>query len=286
MESILIADAGSSKTDWSLIMNNEKSVIRVNSEGINPAHIASNELLGVIKSVKKQLPEVNVSKIFYFGAGCATSELITKVSDALQIVWKRAIINVQSDLAGAAIALFAEGNGIACILGTGSATGYFSQGHLINRIPSLGYILGDEGSAFSLGKRLINAVFKKQLPELLIDDFQNIYNITLDSLIHNVYDAPRPAAYIASFAPFLKNNIDNKIIQKLVEEEFDSFFIKNILPYGNIHGQTIGFVGSIAYNFSDILKKVVNRYHLNLAGIIKNPIIYLENYYRKNEKAF
>lgn len=275
MKHVLIAEAGATKTDWSLLKH-KSDPIRLQSIGINPAQDTQNDIKIILEKVKDQLIGQEIDSIYFFGAGCATPLLRLKIIEALKDVFKIDSIEVESDLKAAALALFGDSQGIACILGTGSASGLFSEGQLISQIPSLGYILGDEGSGMALGKRLLNSVFKNQLSHELSLKFQQEYNISLPILIDNVYGQRKPAKYLASFAPFLLKNIENEEIKALVEVEFDVFFKRNILSYTNSKDINIGFVGSVAWHFQDIIKKRAEKYGLKIASILKTPMPHLE----------
>lgn len=280
MSYILIADAGSTKTDWSLLSKEEpKNLTRIKTKGLNPALQTFTELRDIISSARSQLKPVHVSEIYFFGAGCVSNHQQNLVKMAFQDLWENTVMTIESDMVGAAKALFGDGSGIACILGTGSNTCLFENGKITKQIPSLGYILGDEGSGVSLGKSLLNNIFKQQLPYYLIDEFQNQYNLSVAELIRRVYRTPMASAYIASFSQFIQNHIQSPEIHQLVVNEFDSFFTKNILPYGNTVSTKIGFVGSIAYNYEKQLKESANKFDLQIERILKEPISSLEIYY-------
>lgn len=276
---ILIADAGSSKTNWSFISDKTITPVRLNTPGINPAHDDIDVIRSYFSDISISLSESTIQEINFFGAGCATPLLKKTVAQALAEAFPSAFITVESDLVGAARALFGDENGIACILGTGANTGLFVNGRIEMQIPAMGYILGDEGSGFALGKALLNSIFKKQLSFNLQENFFETYNLTLDSLIERVYRQPKPAPFVASFTPFLSKNKDNPEIRNLVIEEFDKFFEKNIKPYSN-KTILVGFVGSIAFNFSDLLIESGAKFGVTISKIISDPISALELYYK------
>lgn len=279
MTRILIADAGSTKTKWSYIKDKAEDIVRVESPGINPAHESSASIRLIFKTVKDFLKIKNIDKVYFFGSGCATESLKKSLHNILWEEFRAENIIVESDLYGAAISLFGNSEGIACILGTGSNSGFYSKGIIEYKIPSLGFILGDEGGGVALGKSLINAVFKQNLTSNTVNLFQNEYNLSLDEIIEKVYRQPKPAPFIASFSPFLLKNIHIPEIREIVEKEFDSFFLKNIIPYKPDPEYKIGFVGSIAFNFSSILKESAQKFNLKIHKIIHDPIPELENYF-------
>lgn len=281
MKNILIADAGSSKTSWSLISKRNEEIKRFITKGINPVQQDLPEICIRIEEVKKQMSEENIQDIYFYGAGCVSNQK-GKVEKALSQFWKNSKIEVESDIIGAGKALFGDSEGIACILGTGSNSGRFKQNSIIQQVPSLGFILGDEGSGAALGKRLLNSIFKKQLAARIIEKFQWEYNLSVEEVIQKVYRDSMPAAYLASFSLFIYNHLNEPDIYALLMAEFDSFFKKNIIPYGDYQSIPVGFVGSISYIYSDALKESAKKYGIDIFKIIKNPMPALEKYYEEN----
>lgn len=279
MKDLLLADAGSTKTDWSLLSDTQNVSVRVQTKGINPALTPQKEILEIMKTLPDKLKSSRPKRICFFGAGCATPSLKEIVKESLSETFQVGDITVESDLMAAAIALFGDSKGIVGILGTGSNCGIYQAGKLNQPIPSLGYILGDEGSGVSLGKRLLNAVFKKQLADELIKKFIYEYELNLPTLIDRVYRQSNPSSFIASFSPFLLKTINYPEIYNLVSEEFDSFFKKNILPLRESNSYEIGIVGSIAFNYQSVLRAAAERFGLEIKTVLHNPMSNLENYY-------
>ena len=280
MDGVLIVDAGSSKTDWSFLIGKESDPIRFKTDGINPAHMSCEAIRDKLKGLERHFPVADLKEIYYFGAGCASAFLQQKVKESLIEAFQIQKVSVASDLYAASLALFGDADGIPCILGTGSNSGLYLQGELKQPIPSLGYIIGDEGSGVALGKRLLNNIFKKLLSPGLIEKFESVYKLHVPELIESVYLKPRPAQFLSSFSTFLKDNIHEKEIVDLVSGEFDSFFIKNILPLGNIiYNYKVGFVGSIAFYFEELVKKSAEKFGLEISSVIKKPLPSLERYF-------
>lgn len=279
MHHILIADAGATKTNWSFLNGETKECVRYQTCGINIAQETRENIIETLYKVKGFISSVPIDEINYFGAGCATPKLKQTIQTILNEVFNPKEVSVEGDLTGAGKALFGDKDGVACILGTGSASALFSKGEIKLQTPSLGFILGDEGSGVALGKRLLNSIFKRQLSDELIKDFQNQYNLSLNELIEKVYRENKPAPFIASFTHFLRDKMGNEEISLLVEKEFDNFFVKNLLPYGNLSKQKIGFIGSVAYHFRNTLKKSGMKFGIKIDEIIQDPMPGLEKYY-------
>lgn len=272
----LIADCGSTKCDWALVDNlNNLVVSEFKTEGLN---LAISDRARIEQFVD-QLPALeDVEGIFFYAAGAT----INRDNDQLLYLalTKRCgtdVCIIDSDLVGAAKALFGSSPGIACILGTGSNSGVYDGKKITINTPPLGYILGDEGSGAALGRRLVNAVFKHRLPMDIEEDFFEMYGIDKQKLIENVYRCSGANFYLAQFTKFLSANINREEIQQLVETEFRAFIENNLTPYGicdQLIGVPLGFVGSIAYHFAPQLRKVVGEFYSEMpkVSILPSPI--------------
>lgn len=268
----LIADCGSTKCDWLLINLSTGEVSRrFQTEGINLA-IASEDSVSAFVFDMPLMP--NVVRIEFYGAGVKINPVNDKVlASSLSKMFRCNDVRIDTDLVGAARALFGNRPGIACILGTGSNSGVYDGETILANTPPLGFILGDEGSGAAMGKRLVNAVFKGLLPDDLARKFFESFPVTKQELIENVYRRPGANFYLAQFSKFLSANIDHPSVAQLVEDEFCAFVAHNLLPYKEMHrgisycpvGETfegelkVGFVGSIAHHFEAQLRNVFRK---------------------------
>ncbi len=274
---ILIADSGSTKTEWSLLENFEDIRTQVTS-GINPFFHDTSTIIAVLNK-ELLLEKDNIDAIYFYGAGCNNPEKTKLVKDALVTVFDCTNISVASDLLGAARSLCQHKAGIACILGTGSNSCYYDGVEIVNHVSPLGYILGDEGSGAVLGKKLISDILKNQLPKDLAEKFWESYPTPPTEILNNIYRNPFPNRYLASFTKFLAENITNTSIENIVIEEFTNFITRNLLQYPMIYTSEVNFSGSIAFYFSDQLKKALERNNLQLGTIVKSPMQGLISYH-------
>ncbi len=268
----LIADSGSTKTHWSLIENGEL-IKEIFTNGINPFYQNTTEIsIELNTSLLAQITEPEkISEIHFYGAGCSFSDKKKTVSDALKSFFAEAIIEVESDLLGAARSLLGHDKGIACILGTGSNSCYYNGNEIEQNVSPLGYILGDEGSGAVLGKLLVADCLKNQIPENLKEAFLKKYNFTAADILENVYRKPFPNRFLAQFTPFLSEHIEEPYIFNLVYDAFDSFICRNVLQYP-IEDVKVGFTGSVAFHFCDVLEIVASERQLDIMKIEKNPM--------------
>lgn len=267
----IVADSGSTKTDW-VIYESDKIVARKKTQGINPFMLDSDQIERIVREdLCADEYFVQTDAVYFYGAGCRGIQCDV-VKKALRAVWPDlSEMIVQSDLVGAARALFPHEDGIACILGTGSNSGLYLSGQIVGNVSPLGYVLGDEGSGAVLGKKLLGDILKKQLPESIQEDFWKTYEITSDEIIRKVYKEPMGNRFLASFAPFLSKYSHVYEIHKFLVDEFTLFLKRNVMLYHR-PDLPVGFVGSIAYFFIDELAEAVRSQGLILGPVKKEPL--------------
>lgn len=276
---ILLADSGSTKTDWGLVENG-KLVKRLRTSGMNPFQMSEEAITEEIKThLVPELPDTVLDEVHFYGAGC-TKEKQPIVERAL-----RANLNINgecevaSDMLGAARGICGHKPGIACILGTGSNSCSYDGKNLVKNVSPLGFILGDEGSGAVLGKLLVGDVLKNQMPEAITKRFFEKYKLTSAEIIDRVYRQPKPNTFLASFVPFLEENIDEPKIYNLVKESFRSFLRRNVMQYDGWQTLPIGFNGSIAKIYKKPLLEALEEEGMHLGRIIQAPMEAMVEYH-------
>lgn len=276
----LIADAGSTTVEWALVGMDSSDPVTYVSEGINALLAASSSINAILNEVAISLCQnINVDEVHFYGAGCATQPICLKMQSVLSEIWNGAVISVSSDLLGAARSMFGDKKGIACILGTGSNSCLYDGEKIVAQIPSLGYVLGDEGSGAALGKRLVSDAFKLQLPDSIREKFLDKYSLTLPEILDKVYRQPAPNKFLASLVPFLKENLWNPYIYSLVLEELTQFIKRNVAMYPGAHSIQLSFTGSIAFHFERILREAAASQGYTVTSISRAPLEGLINYH-------
>ena len=276
---ILIADSGSTKTDWRGI-DASGSIHQAKTSGLNPYHQDAAEIEQVLR--QELLPQIDsaVEQVYFYGAGCANEAVERSVAQMLQAVFSEATLEVRSDLWAAARALCGHEPGIACILGTGANSCLYDGTEVTDNVPPLGYILGDEGSGAYLGKELLNRYLKRDMPEPLSSQFAKRYAVTTDAVLERVYQQPQANTYLASFAKFAFHHLKHPYIMRLVYDGFQAFFDKNVSCYENFQQYKVHFTGSIAFYYSNILRQVANDRGITVQNILESPIAGLTLYHR------
>ena len=267
---ILIADSGSTKTDWCVVENGE-SILRFKTRGMNPFFQTEEEIgkeieAGLLPSLKDFEP----SAIYFYGAGCAFPEKNNMIRRAVNR-YLSVPVEVGSDLLAAARALCGDQPGIACIMGTGSNSCYYDGREIVKNVSPLGFILGDEGSGAVLGKLLIGDVLKDQLSPALKDQFLTQYELTPALIMDKVYRQPLPNRFLAGFSPFIREHLDEPAIWELVTRSFLAFFTRNVKQYDYFE-LPVHLVGSVAWYYQDILKEIAFDLGIRLGTIARSPM--------------
>lgn len=272
----LIADSGGTKADWAIAFNGDvKSTF--STKGINPFALDDEDIHNVLETeLVPKLGHWKPERLDFFGAGCKVSQIERMKRLLKSHIPEAADVRVSSDLLGAAKALFGNRRGIACILGTGANSGIYDGKSIASSMPALGFIIGDEGSGASLGKRLLADVFKKQLSDYVCQYFNEEFGVSVEEIVENTYRKPAANKYLASFVPFLARHIDCPELRELVASEFEAFFRRNILPYGMPNAE-ISFVGGVAYHFQSLLREAASQGGFVIGSIIDRPFDRLDN---------
>jgi glucosamine kinase len=269
---ILVADSGSTKTDWRIIDHNKK-VYRKQTIGLNPYIVSEGKVEKEVRAnlLKNIAPEW-ITDIFFYGAGCSTPDKKNFIYKELIKVFPNSNVLVEHDMLGAARALCGNKPGLAGILGTGSNICFYDGNNITKTIVSRGWILGDEGSGNHLGRLLIKDYIADRLPGDLKSKLEAEYELNKEIVLDQVYKKPFPNRYLAGFSKFIKDNEDFEYCQNVVNEAFNHFFTEQVSLVNAGEKQTLNLVGSVAYYFKEILENVAAMYNVSIGIIDKKPI--------------
>ena len=279
---ILIADSGSTKTDWICLTGDDESTqIEVQTVGLNPFHVSDNEIRGVLAhDVLPQLGDSNVEAVYFYGSG-VRSEVEGRVEGLLRESFPDAkTVQAHSDLLGACRALCGDEAGIACILGTGANSCVYDGKKIVHNTPALGYILGDEGSGAVLGKHLLHDLYTGVLPHNLRLTFEKEMGLELSEIINKVYREPQANRFLASLSEFIHRHLDEEGIRQMVYNTFSDFINYHVSRYGR-HDLPLSFVGSIAFYYQEQLQLIVQMLGYPMGTILKSPLQGLVAYHSK-----
>ncbi len=278
---ILIADCGSTKTDW-VLCDGDEIVARARTQGLNPTHQESEEIFSILSDeLTGEITAHTPSKIYFYGAGCAYETANNRMRRALEEIFPTKEIEINSDLLAAARALCKHEEGIACILGTGSNSCLFDGEKIIDNTPSLGYILGDEGSGAHLGRQLLSDCIKKQLPSKIREKFFEQYELNIATILEKTYHSSLPNRWLASFTPFLSEHKNLPEIKTMLKECFKQFFQRNTMTYRR-SWLPIHIIGNIGVHFSEEIKETAESLGLSIGNIVDSPMNGLIEYHKQN----
>jgi len=277
---ILIADSGSSKTDWRVIHRNGQ-ISQYRGVGFNPYYMTSEEMAIQMRQDFLVNLSDEIEQIFYYGAGCAAPERKEEVAQALRSIYSHAKIDIDHDLSAAAHATCGHQPGIACILGTGSNSCDYDGKAIVATRPAAGYILGDEGGGCYVGRKFLQDFIHEEMPQEIRDAAIDRFQITQNIIQDHVYRQPYPSRYMASFCRFITENKSNPYCYGLFYQAFRDFFAKHVCKYENYQSKPVSFVGSIAFYNSDILRKAAFDTGIQVHIIIESPIAGLTLYHQE-----
>ena len=279
---IAIVDGGSTKCDWVILDNSGKITQKTETLGFNP-NIINADLIPVELEKNQHLFFIkeHLQEIYFYGSGCGTPENAAIIETQFKKVFPLANVTVKEDMTAAAYAAYNGKPAIVCILGTGSNSCYFDGEKVRRDLPSLGFLIGDEGSGSAIGKQLLRRFFMKKLPKELHQDFVETYHLTIEEAIKNMYHNSRANAYLAEFNKFVVKNIKHPYSQNMVFDEMKNFFEYQVLPYEEAREAEINFIGSIAFVYEDILRSAAAELNLTVGIIVQKPIESLVAYHKK-----
>ncbi len=276
---IIIADSGSTKADWKVVKNG-KILQTISTMGLNPFFHGKEVIFDALKNgFENNVNPIEVKQIYFYGAGCSNPDRNSFMQHSINCYFKNAEIEVEHDILAAARATCGTTPGIACILGTGSNSCLYDGTKIIDNLPSLGFMLGDEGSGSYLGKMLIKKFFYRELPQDLLDAFNKKYNLTKEDILDALYNKHHVNVFLAKFSRFYAENNTHPLVREMIKNAFTDFYSSLIVKYDGYKNVPIHFVGSISFIFRDILEEVSKDFGTTLGRTIKQPIEELVNFH-------
>ncbi len=276
---ILIAESGSTKTDWALVGDSKTS--HTQTIGLNPYYLSEKEIGRVIAHVLGEFISSTIEEVHFYGAGCSTDAMQEKIGSILKRAFPTLKVEVETDMKAACCGLLKNNAGIAGILGTGSNACFYDGNEIAETIPSNGIWLGDEGSGGYFGKILVSNYLSNRLPAQLHKHFEATFDDRRNDIVEKVYRQKRPNAYLASFAPFLYEHKNDSFIQEILQDGFTEFFhnISRSLP--NAFDREIHLTGSVAFHFLETIMEVAKGMDLKIMNIAKSPMDGLVEFHQK-----
>lgn len=279
---LLIADSGSTKCDWRLV-DEDKSYRDFKSIGINPYFHDEEVIEAELKKVEPLIENADkITAVFFYGAGCSSTELKRIVDRGLGRIFEKAQIYVDHDLVAAAFAVYEDEPCIACILGTGSNSCHFDGDIVREEVPALAYILGDEGSGSYFGKKLLTDFLYKKLPENIHQALIDEFDLNKNTIMDRVYRMPHANVYLASFMRFISSFRSEPYVRAMIREGLEKFIDIHVKCFRDAGKVKTHFVGSVAHYQEDILREVAAEKGIVVGNIINQPIKGLYEHHVKN----
>lgn len=267
----LLVDAGATKTAFALLFDGQ--VFRCQCAGINANYTPEADILRILGEAVSQLPKnTSINEIDYYGAGCATPQNAARMESYLRLYFPTAEIRVWSDLMAACHALAGGREAIVCILGTGAASCHYDGHQMVHRAPSLGWLLGDEGSGTHLGKCLVTAYLSETLPHPVRTAFEERYRLNRDLILHKLYQEPKPNLFLSQFAPFLNEYREEPAVRQIIISAFEDFFTKQKGYYPECATLPWHFTGSVAAHFEALLREAAEIAGCPVGNMVGDPM--------------
>lgn len=278
---ILIADSGATKTHW-VLLDNGMVLLEVYSKGFNPYYYTSDDFTqSLLDEFTSQISFQDISAIYFYAAGCSSKANVNIIQSTLSKIFVKASIYAHHDLYGAAIALLANDEGIACILGTGSNSCLWDGQSIVHNVPSLGYLLGDEGGGTYTGKMLVREVLLGIAPNDISELFYESIGLKFSSVLDRIYKEPNPNQFLSQQTKFLREYIDKPYCRGIIAKSFNDFVNVQLIKYPGVKSLAASFTGSVAANFKEILKEVLDEHGIKMGKIIKEPMEGLISYHSR-----
>ena len=278
---IIIADSGSSKIEWRLLQK-DGAIGQANSAGFNPYYQPIDHLTKIIQETVAPLALETVRKIFFYGTGVSSEKNQEVVRAVFLSFFPLAKVEVEWDLIAVARATCGQEAGIACILGTGSNSCHYDGSKVVAQVANLGWILADEGSGATIGKKLLFDYLRKKIPDALSRQFQQRFPLSREGFLEKIYQSEKPSTFLATFSKFIFQHLKEPYCYRLVYDSFAEFFENNVMQYEGYRNLKVHSVGSIGFYYSDLLRQVANDKGITMGNILENPIAGLSLYHQKD----
>jgi glucosamine kinase len=270
MEATVVADIGGTSSRWGVLRTGDEPWIIEGTPGFNPA---VGDATGFREAVRTMFAAHDVvpGDLYVYGAGCGTPERALRMADVLLSIWPNARADISSDLMGAAHGLLGTRPGLVLILGTGMNVGRYDGMTLHQPMPSLGYILGDEGSGADIGRHFLRDAFHGRAPEEVM---RAVFPQGLDAadVIERIYRGSGPQAWLASFTGALSAQRQHPYVRSLVESRTVALAELMAYYFADSVGTGVHATGSVAFGFKDILTNSLYRAGFRLSAVEQSPL--------------
>ena len=118
------------------------------------------------------------------------------------------------------------------------------------------------------------------MPQEVRESFWETFHLTPDDIIDQIYTQPLPNRFCASFSKFVYDCTANIAYSRnLVKTSFEDFFKNLVSHYPDYKNYSFNCIGSVGYNFRNVLEETATEYGMNIGRIIRSPIDDLVKYH-------
>ena len=221
-------DAGGTSTVAAL--SKDGAFVReARGRGANATTLGVDDAADVIITTIRDVLAGGVPDSIYVGAaGAGRKRVADHLRELIAIAFRGARVVVGDDVAIAFRAAIPDGDGAVLLAGTGS-TAYAERGDESVRVGGLGYLAGDEGSAYWIGMQAVKLYGRVLDGRANRDETTDLVARALDvsdraGYVAALYDRAPDPAQIAALAPSILafagkgNRASTKIVQQAAQE--------------------------------------------------------------------
>ena len=275
---IILVESGATKSDWRLLSPEGTEIKRFVRPGTNVSTMRLEEVQAILRETFSAEGLGEASGFYFYTAGVVTEEIAAALEQTVRAESAVSDIDIRNDVMGAARGVCGRDPGIVAILGTGSNTCFYDGKSLSQKVYSGGYVIGDEGSAASLGKLFLADFIKGLVPEEVAGAFSRSFDASYAGIVAGVYRSASPSKYLGSLAPFLLNLYAHPWVKALVDRNFQSFIQRSLLRY-DVSAYQLGIVGGFGWACRDIFAPLCEQAGIRVSRFIKAPIDGLCDYH-------
>ena len=254
----IVIESGGSKSTWMWNDRNQhvqKDVL----PGLHPMELNTDKKTKVLQYLSDH--QLFGATVYFYGAGCESRVGKQRIIQFLKDC-QLFSTEVQTDILGACKALLGNQPGTVGIMGTGAIAVQYDGEAIIQKASGWGYILGDEGSGFDIGKRLVQAYLRNEFKgaKSIEATIENYFG-GADRIIP-LCSQPNARFRIAGLTKEITAYKENHIVQQIIFQAFSDFYKTAIVPLSE--EKSINLAGSVAYHLQDEIRTTLDRFNLEV----------------------
>lgn len=269
---LLVGDSGGTGTDWCLVDENGRREY-FSGDSYHPSRFSEAffESMRAFWESKQLDPE---TEIHFYGAGCSVKhnqDAIRKHFNELGFTR----VFADSDLLGTCRGLLGDAPGLAAILGTGSVLAAYDGKQVTKIHGGFGYLIGDEGSGYAFGRKLIHAYLNGDLsPGFTAELFPVLGDRS--AVLKSVY-GPDGKQWIGRLSLVCGANAETERMHRENISEFVGLYLDKSVS----RSESICLSGSYAFHNLKILSSVLQEKGLQIQKCVAKPIETITDYAMK-----